>query len=1081
MKSLATPFIVRPVATTLIWVAVMLAGLLARHVLPIAPLPQIEFPVISVRATMPGASPEVMASSVATPLERSLGAIAGVQEMTSRSTEGSTRITLQFDLSRDINSAATDVQGAINAARPSLPSGLRSNPTYRKANPSAAPIITLALTSDTLTQGQLYDVASTIVEQKLSQVPGVGEVQIGGSSLPAVRIEVDPDALSQYGVSLEQVRQAIAAANVTRPKGMLENDTTRWQIMANDLLSKAQDYRPLLVSWKGGAPVRLSDVATVEDSVENTENIGFFNDRKAILVLVRSQANANIIATVDQIRADLPALRAMLPADVNVDVAQDRTPSIRASVQESENTLMIAVGLVIMVVLLFLRDWKAALIPAAAVPVSLIGTFGVMYLFGFSLNTMSIMALIIATGFVVDDAIVVLENIVRHIERGVPPMRAAFRGTKEVGFTVLSMSVSLIAVFIPILLMGGLPGRLFREFAITLSASILVSLLVSLTLTPMMAARMLRKKHPRDANRPESNQASGSLTSSGESPAIPQGSSKAFGYPLQHEVDWNGRPNILFRLLDRGMQAMVRAYSVSLDWSLKHSRLMMLVLAGTIGLNFYLYSIVPKGFFPQQDTGMMIGFFSTDDGTSFQSMIPKLDHYRKVLMKDPAIRTVTAYASGGGGSNSSFLAVQLKPFGERDVSVQQVITRLRSQLAGVAGAQLFLIPAQDIRVGGRQTKAQYQYTLMATELQDLKEWLPKVQQAISVLPELVDVSTDVEDRGRQVVINIDRDAATRLGVPMNTISAALNNAFAQRQISVIYGELNQYRVVMSVAPRHAQDMESLKKVYVINSRGERVPLSAFARLETTNAPLSVRHQGQFAADTISFDLAPGVSLGQATAAIDQAVAAINLPTDRIQAGFQGTAAALQSALSNQPWLILAALVTMYIVLGMLYESTIHPLTILSTLPSAGVGALLALLWLKTEFSLIALIGVFLLIGIVKKNAIMMVDFALDAQRKQGKSPKDAIHEACLTRFRPIMMTTFAAIFGAIPLVMATGAGVEIRRPLGITIVGGLVFSQVLTLYTTPVVYLYMERLRSWAARIRQRRQSRTTPTVSMHS
>ena len=1051
MKSLATPFIVRPVATTLIWVAVILAGLLARHVLPIAPLPQIEFPVISVRATMPGASPEVMASSVATPLERSLGAIAGVQEMTSRSTEGSTRITLQFDLSRDINSAATDVQGAINAARPSLPSGLRSNPTYRKANPSAAPIITLALTSNTLTQGQLYDVASTIVEQKLSQVPGVGEVQIGGSSLPAVRIEVDPDALSHYGVSLEQVRQAIAAANVTRPKGMLENDTTRWQIMANDQLSKAQDYRPLLVSWKGGAPVRLSDVATVEDSVENTENIGFFNDRKAILVLVRSQANANIIATVDQIRADLPALRAMLPADVNVDVAQDRTPSIRASVQESENTLMIAVGLVIMVVLLFLRDWKAALIPAAAVPVSLIGTFGVMYLFGFSLNTMSIMALIIATGFVVDDAIVVLENIVRHIERGVPPMRAAFRGTKEVGFTVLSMSVSLIAVFIPILLMGGLPGRLFREFAITLSASILVSLLVSLTLTPMMAARMLRKKHPHSVK------------------------------PLHNEVDLNGRPNILFRLLDRGMKAMVRAYSVSLDWSLKHSRLMMLVLAGTIGLNFYLYSIVPKGFFPQQDTGMMIGFFATDDGTSFQSMIPKLDHYRQVLMKDPAIRTVTAYASGGGGSNSSFLAVQLKPFGERDVSVQQVITRLRSQLGGVPGARLFLVPAQDIRIGGRQTSSQYQYTLMATELQDLKEWLPKVQQAIARLPELVDVDTDVEDRGRQVVISIDRDAATRLGVPMNAISAALNNAFAQRQISVIYGELNQYRVVMSVAARHAQDMESLKKVYVINSRGERVPISAFARLETTNAPLSVRHQGQFAADTISFDLAPGVSLGQATAAIDQAVAAINLPTDKIQAGFQGTAAALQSALSNQPWLILAALVTMYIVLGMLYESTIHPLTILSTLPSAGVGALLALLWLKTEFSLIALIGVFLLIGIVKKNAIMMVDFALDAQRKQGKTPKEAIHEACLTRFRPIMMTTFAAIFGAIPLVMATGAGVEIRRPLGITIVGGLVFSQVLTLYTTPVVYLYMERLRSWAARIRQRSQPRTNPSVSMHS
>ncbi len=1019
--SISGPFIVRPIATTLVWLAVVLAGWLAHSLLSVAPLPQIEFPAVSVSASLPGASPEVMASSVAMPLERSLGAIAGVTEMTSRNSVGSTRITIQFDLSRNIDSAAKDVQAAINAARALLPSGLRSNPTYKKVNPAAAPILTLALTSDSLSQGQLYDVATTIVQQKLAQVPGVGEVVIGGSSMPAVRIDLDPNALSQYGVSLDTVRAAIAASNTMRPKGMLENDSHTWQVMANDQLIRAAEYRPLIVAWRNGAPVRLADVAKVEDSVEDVHTLGYFNDHPAILVLVRSQASSNIIKTVDQIRADLPTLRAMLPADVNVDVAQDRTPSIRASVFEAEKTLVIAIGLVMLVVLVFLRNWRAALIPTVAVPVSLVGTFGVMYLANFSLNAMSLMGLIIATGFVVDDAIVVLENIIRHIERGESPKRAALRGTKEVGFTVMSMSISLIAVFIPILLMGGLPGRLFREFAVTLASAILISMFVSLTLTPMMASRLLRQRPP------------------------------------DHGAVAAASPNMSARALE----AIMRAYARSLDWSLRHGRIMLLLLLATVCLNVYLYRIVPKGLFPQQDTGMMIGFFATDAGTSFDAMKPKLDYFRKLILLDPAVDTVTAYASGMGGSNSSFLAVQLKPFVERKISVQEVINRLRPQLGGMPGSRLYLAAAQDIRAGGRQGSSSYQYTLMGSDLADLKEWMPKVQKAMANLPELVDVDTDVEDKGRQIDLVVDREAAKRLGVPMATISAALNNAFSQRQISVIYRPLNQYRVVLGVAPQYAVGPESLESVYVMNSAGARVPLSAFASFNNTNAPLTVNHQGLFAADTISFDLAPDITLGEASAAIEQAVAQTNLPTDRIQAGFQGTAKLFQTSMANQPWLILAALITMYIVLGMLYESVIHPLTILSTLPSAGVGALLALLMLNTEFSLIALIGVFLLIGIVKKNAIMMVDFALDAERRLGMSPKDAIHQACMTRFRPILMTTCAAIFGALPLVFASGAGVELRRPLGITILGGLLVSQLLTLYTTPVVYLYMDRFHNW--------------------
>jgi multidrug efflux pump len=1023
--NISGPFIFRPIATTLVWTAVVLAGALAHSLLPVAPLPQIEFPAISVTATMPGASPEVMASTVAMPLESSLGTIAGVTEMTSRNVVGSSRITLQFDLDRNVNDAAKDVQAGINAARAMMPSGLRQNPTYKKVNPSANPIMILALTSDSLPMGKLYDVATTIVMQKLSQIPGVGEVQVGGSSTPAVRINLDPDALTQYGISLDAVRAAVVSFNALTPKGLLENDTNRWQVLANDQLTSAEQYRPLIIAWRNNTPVRLSDVATVEDSVENIRNVGYFNEDRAILVIVRTQANANIIQTVDEIRRELPVLKAILPADVNVAVAMDRTPSIRTSVTEAQKTLIISIFLVMIVVLIFLRNWRAALIPTVAVPVSLIGTFGVMYLLHYSLNTMSLMGLIIATGFVVDDAIVVLENIIRHVERGESPFRAALRGTKEVGFTVLSMSISLIAVFIPILMMGGLPGRLFREFAVTLSVSILISMVVSLTLTPMMASRML----------------------------IAHKASKA--RPVTSRFDkWIARCDLM-------LSNVSVFYSHTLDWALRHGRTMMLLLLATICLNVYLYKVIPKGLFPQQDTGMMIGFFSTDAGTSFDAMSPKLDKFRKTVMADPAVQTVTAFASGSGGGNTSFLAVQLKPFAERKLSVQDVVNRLRPQLGSTPGARLFLIGAQDVRAGARQSSSSYQFTLMASELSDLKEWLPKVQQAIAKLPELVDVDTDVEDKGREIELIVNREAATRLGVSMAKISAQLNDAFSQRQISVIYRPLNQYRVVLGVSPEHAVGPESLENVYVINASGERVPLKAFAHFEDRNAPISVNHQGLFAADTISFDLAQGVTLGQATEAINRAIAEINLPTDKIQAGFQGTAQLLQKALSNQPLLILAAIITMYIVLGILYESTIHPLTILSTLPSAGVGALLALLVVRTEFSLIALIGVFLLIGIVKKNAIMMVDFALDSERRLSMPPKAAIHLACMTRFRPILMTTCAAIFGAFPLVFANGAGVELRQPLGITILGGLLVSQLLTLYTTPVVYLYLDRFSAW--------------------
>ena len=1049
--NLSGPFIRRPVATVLLTIGLALAGIAAFFVLPVSPLPQVDYPTISVSANLPGGSPETMATSVATPLERRLGVIAGVNEVTSMSGNGSSRVTLQFDLSRKIDAAAREVQAAINAARADLPANLRSNPTYRKVNPSDAPVVILALTSNTRSPGQVYEEVSNLVQQKLAQVPGVGDVEIGGGSLPAVRVELLPFALNRQGVSMEDVRAAIQTTTANRPKGTVEGDGRRLQIYSQAGTAHgrpiAADYRSLIVAWRNGAPVRLGDVAEVNDGVEDTHTLGLFNGQPAVIVLVTRQPGANVIETVDGVRALLPSLQAQLPQDVRLQVASDRTISVRASLHEIELTMLISVVLVVLVVGLFLRTLRAAIVPAVATVVSLLGTFGVMYLLGFSLNNLSLMALTVATGFVVDDAIVVLENTSRHIEQGMDRFRAALLGAREVGFTVLSISLSLVAVFIPLLFMGGQVGRLFREFAVTLSAAVLISMVISLTTTPMMCAWLL--KHDRQ------------------------------GRP----------PGRIARSLERGFGWMQRIYEHSLDWALYHRWLVLFILAAVVGLNVYLFIAAPKGFFPQQDTGQLNGGLRADQSISFQAMQGKLRELVDIIRRDPAVDTVVGF-TGGARAGGGFMFVNLKPWGERTESGQAVIARLRPQLARVTGVSLFLNPVQDVRMGGRQSLSTYQYTLKGDNSAELRRWATRLAEAMKRQPTLTDVDTDQQENGVETYVDIDRDTASRFGLTARDVDNALYDAFGQRQVATIYDELNQYHVIMEVAQRYARSPQALNDLYVparpssatngtastaspvINpglrdqSSGQpintaqsvMVPLSAFARFSERATASAVNHQDAELATTISFNLAPGASLSDAQETIKQAEADIALPAN-VRGSFQGTARAYQESQGRQPLLIAAALVVIYLLLGVLYESLVHPVTVLSTLPSAGVGAVLALLLFKMEFSLIALIGVFLLLGIVKKNAILIIDFALEAERARGLSALEAVREACLLRFRPILMTTLAAALGALPLAIGFGEGAELRQPLGIAIIGGLVASQLLTLLTTPVVYLLLDKLR----------------------
>ena len=1018
--NLSRPFINRPVATTLLTIGMTLAGLIALRMLPVSPLPQVDFPTISVQAGLPGASPETMATSVAAPLERQLGHIAGVTEMTSTSTLGATSITLQFELNRNIDGAARDVQAAINAAQTYLPANLPSHPTYRKLNPADAPILIMALQSDTMSNAQMYDVASTILQQKLSQVEGIGQVVVGGSSLPAVRVELNPDALNKYGIGLQDVRSTISTTNVQRPKGQVEDSSRTFEIKTNDQLYKAEEYKPLIITYRNGAPVRLSDVASVEDSVEDVRNAGLVNGKPAVPLILFRQPGANIIDTVDRVSNMLPQLSASIPKAIKMSIVMDRTTTIRSSLAHVEINLVISAILVILVVFAFLRNARATLIPSIAVPVSLISTFGVMYIFGYSLDNLSLMALTIATGFVVDDAIVVLENITRHLEEGVPATQAAILGAKEIGFTVFSISMSLVAVFIPILLMGGMLGRLFREFAVTLSVAILISLIISLTTTPMMCATLLK---------PERGRSHGWFFRAGE-----------------HVFNW-----------------LHRQYETSLSRALKHPRLMIGVTLTTVVVSVLLFIIIPKGFFPQQDTGRLMGMIQASQDISFQAMKGKLQRIVDTIMRDPAVDTVTAFTGGGGSTrNTGRMFIALKPIEQRKLTADQVIGRLRKGLSEVAGAPTFLQGVQDVRVGGRLSGAQYQYTLRGDSLDELMMWAPRVEAQLRSLPGVVDVNSDRQDKGLQSTIVVDRPTASRFGITQQLIDSTLYGAFGQSQVSIMYTQLNQYHVVMEVAPEYWQRPETLRYIYVKTPTGIEVPLSTFTHYEPTATSLAVAHQGQFPAVTLSFNLVPGLALGDAVKAINEATRKIGLPST-IQGSFQGTAQAFQASLTNQPMLILAALFAVYIVLGILYESYVHPITIISTLPSAGVGALLALLMTGTDLSIIALIGIILLIGIVKKNGIMMVDFALEAERKEGKSPEEAIYQACLLRFRPIMMTTMAALLGALPLAVTGGVGSELRKPLGIAIIGGLIFSQMLTLYTTPVVYLYLDRFRLWVA------------------
>jgi multidrug efflux pump len=1036
--NISAPFIRRPVATTLLTIGLALSGILAWGLLPVSPLPQVDFPTIQVSVTLPGAEPDTMATSVAAPLERQFGRIAGLAEMTSTSYLGSTSVALQFDLSRNIDGAARDVQAAINAARGYLPPALPNNPSYRKVNPADAPIMIVALTSDTLDRGRMYDAASSILQQKLSQLPGVGQVIVGGSSLPGVRVEMNPTALNHYGIALETVRSAVAATTQYRPKGQLGDETRASEIASNDQLLRAADYAPVIVAFRGGRPVQLSDVARVEDSVEDVRTTGLANGRPAVLLVIFRQPGANIIDTVDGVRRLLPELGAAIPPAITMSVVMDQTQTIRASLHDVELTLVISVLLVTLVVFAFLRSVRATLIPAVAVPVSLVGTFGVMYVLGYSLDNLSLMALTIATGFVVDDAIVVLENVARHRAAGLSPLEAALRGAREIGFTVLAISLSLVAVFTPILLMGGLVGRLFREFAMTLSAAIAISLLVSLTTTPMMCATLLAR-----------------------------------------ESSEHGR---LYRASERAFEAMRRGYETSLAWVLRHPRGVLAVTLLTVALNGYLFWVIPKGFFPQQDTGRLQGAIQAAQDISFQAMQAKLTEIVDIVGHDPAVANVVGFTGSQGNgpstaTNTARLFVMLKPLAERKISADQVITRLRGRVAGVPGAPAFFQAVQDVRAGGRMGNAQYQYTLQGDDVRELDAWGPRVAERLRALPQLTDLGSDQQDRGRQSSLVIDRATASRLGITPQLIDDTLDDAFGQRQVAIMYSPLNQYHVVMEVEPRFWQRPETLGDIYLPSATGGMVPLSAFSRYEPTQTALAVNHQAQFPAVTLTFNLAPGVALGDAVTAIEAAVRPLGLPAS-IQASFQGTAQIFQASLASQPWLIAAALLAVYVVLGVLYESYVHPLTILSTLPSAGVGALLALLACRSDLTVIALIGILLLVGIVKKNAIMMIDFALEAERGLGKSPAEAIYQACVLRFRPIMMTTMAALLGALPLALGRGIGSELRRPLGIAIVGGLIVSQALTLYTTPVVYLYLDRVRLWWARGHAGRGRPLAPTAA---
>jgi multidrug efflux pump len=1027
--SISSPFIRRPIGTSLLAAALLMSGILAFNFLPVASLPQVDFPVISVAATLPGADPQTMASAVATPLERQFGRIAAVNQMTSSSQLGSTSITMQFDLNRNIDAAARDTQAAINAARGQLPANLPNNPTYRKVNPADSPILILALSSDTATVATMYDVADSILSQKLAQVSGVGQVFVWGSSQPAVRVEVNPTLLNKLGVGLDTVRNALNAANSNTPKGEVSGYARNDTFSDNDQLFTADQYRPLIVAYNNGAAVRLGDVADLTDSVADVRNIGLANGKPGVLMPIFRQPGANIIDTVDRVRSLMPYLQSSISPAIKLTVVMDRTVTVRASVKDIETTLLISIFLVIMVVFVFLRTVRATIIPSIAVPMSLVGTFGGMYLLGYSLDNLSLMALAISTGFVVDDAIVVLENITRYVEHGMGAVQAAFKGAQEIGFTVVSMSVSLVAVFIPLLLMGGIVGRLFREFAVTLSIAIGVSLLVSLTTTPTMCAKFLRP-------------------------------------PRKDE-----KHNFFYRWSEWVFDRLLRTYDHALRFVLRHQPATLTLTILVACLSVYLYIQVPKGFFPQQDTGRIQGAVMAAQDISFQSMAEKMRLYVAIVMKDPAVDTAVGFAGGGSPLNQGRFFMMLKPLEQRGtcknlhfwqrcpiVTADDVINRLRGKLAVVPGATLILQSAQDLTIGGRGGNAQYQYTLQSANLDDLNNFAPRLLTKLKALPELRDQNSDQQDKGLQAKLVVDRDTASRMGITAGTLDNALYDAFGQRQVSTMYRPLNQYHVVMEVAPQFQQTPEALQNIYLRSTTGTPVPLAAFTHFEPSNTPLAVNHQGQVPSVTFSFNLAPGISLGQATEAIQNAQRTIGFPPT-IQASFQGTAAAFQDSLSSEPILILTALITVYIVLGMLYESYIHPITILSTLPSAGVGALLALLLTHNELNVIGTIGIILLIGLVKKNAIMMIDVALDVERNQGKKPAEAIYEACILRFRPIMMTTMAALLGGLPLALGTGTGSELHRPLGITIVGGLIVSQMLTLFTTPVVYVYLDRLR----------------------